>query len=120
MEISEALRTIESLADGVDPVTGEIFAHDSPYQSPQILRALFVAIRALEQRKVRQTREKSLPENASKPWEESEGERLYNSFDAGTTLMELARQHNRTEGAIESRLVRLGKLPLSSQAPRRG
>ena len=111
MKVCEALRTIESLADGVDPYTGEVFPDDSPYQNPKTLRALFMAIRALERAEARQKRERRLPENAGKSWDDSEDERLCESFDAAATIQDLARQHKRTEGAVESRLVKLGKLP---------
>ena len=110
MEAPEALRILEALADGIDSHTGEIFPIDSPYQNPQIIRALFVAIRALERLEVRPVRPKHLPENAGKPWDDSELTNLIESFDAGVEIKQLAQRHGRTEGAIVSRLERLGKV----------
>ena len=110
MEASEALKIIESLADGVDPYTGELFPHDSPYQNPQTVRALFLAIRALERLEARKRREQHLPENAGKPWNSEEVERLLKSFDSGMIIRQLADEHMRTEGAMSSRLIRLGRL----------
>ena len=48
MELPKAIKIILSLAQGVDPETGEQFPADSPYQRPDTIRALFTALRALE------------------------------------------------------------------------
>ena len=110
MEPCEALRIIQSLLDGVDPSTGEIFPDNSPYQQPVILRALFVAVRALERFQEKQKREQRLPENAGKAWDESEDQMLCIEFESGLTIMQLAQKHRRTSGAIQSRLEKLGKI----------
>ena len=110
MEPSEALHIVESLADGVDPYTGEIFPAESPYQNPQVVRALFMALRALERLEARQRRKRRLPESAGKPWDASEDELLCERFDAGASVSELAREFRRTDGGIRARLVRLGKI----------
>lgn len=118
MDPSEALRIIQALADGVDPHTGEVFPDDSPYQHPQVLRALFSAVRALERLEERKRREKRLPDNAGKPWNEGEDKVLCEGFDAGLTIAQLAQNHRRTEGAIQSRLEKLGKVPPRFQSGR--
>lgn len=110
MEASKAVRIIESLADGVDPYTRELFRDDSSYQNPQIIRALFTAIRALERRESSQKRERRLPPNAGKSWDAREEESLGKRFDVGASVSELARELRRTEGAIRARLVRLGRI----------
>ena len=123
MEKSEALGIIQALADGVDPDTGEIFPDDSPYQHPRIIRALFVASRAIEtllaQERQGQSKKngvtadsegrtrKSLPINAGKGWTAEENQALLIAFEQGISTKELAKGHQRTEGAIISRLVRL-------------
>jgi hypothetical protein len=111
MEVTQALEVLTALADGVDPVTGEIFPDDSPYHQPEILRALFVAIQTLEHRCRRETRKGSLPAKAGEPWSGDEDTELLRGFDARKTVPELAKHHERTRGAIMSRLVRLGKFP---------
>ena len=111
METFEALLIIESLADGVDPFTGEVLPDNSPYQNAQTVRALFLARNALERLEARQRREEHLPENAGQPWRQIEDEQLTASFDEGMTIRQLAERHERTEGAIQSRLERLGKSP---------
>jgi len=116
METRDALLVIQSLADGVNPHTGELFSEDSPYQHPQVVRALFIAVGALQRLEDRQRREQHLPEHAGKPWDDAEDKQLSGSFDAGVTVTQLAQQHKRTEGAIQLRLEKLGKVPPSRPA----
>lgn len=119
MDIKQAHRIIESLAGGVDPISGEIFPRDCALHDPDVIRALFLAARALEQpgRPVaaKKPRDPSLPANAGKYWDEAEDHKLTASFDAGSTEKELAIMHERTLGAIRSRLIKLGKLEPSAR-----
>jgi hypothetical protein len=110
MEISEALRIIQALADGVDPNTGEVFPVNSPYQHPQVVRALFTAAKTLERSERRARRDDRLPENAGKSWDHAEDRQLCQGFDAGMPISQLAQQHKRTEGSIRARLEKLGKI----------
>jgi hypothetical protein len=110
MEIDKALEIIKALSEGIDPHTGEIFPADSPYQQPDTVRALFEAIHALERMQERNRRQKSLPENAGRPWTGEEDKLLIDQFDKGMSFSELSRDHRRTEGAIRSRLLKLGKI----------
>ena len=110
METSEAIRILQALAEGVDPHTGEVYPPDSPYQNPQVIRALFFALRALESKQGNKQPKRDLAENAGAPWAASEDESLCKRFDAGAGVNEIAREHGRTEGAIRARLVRLGKI----------
>ena len=111
MDSSEAIPIIKSLAHGVDPNTAEVFADHSPYQSPQIIRALFLATTALERLEAREKRERRMPKDAGNPWGNEEERDLCDSFDTGMTLRQIADRHKRTVGAIQSRLEKLGKLP---------
>jgi hypothetical protein len=56
MQLSEGVRILQALADGADPDTGEVFPTDSPYQRPQVVRALMAAVRALERQQERERR----------------------------------------------------------------
>ena len=47
MQKAAALKILQQLADGIDPHTGQIFGADSPYQHPDTVRALFLALREL-------------------------------------------------------------------------
>ncbi|KQR67233.1 hypothetical protein ASF92_16110 [Pedobacter sp. Leaf176] len=42
------LEILQAQAAGTDPITGEVFPADSPYNQPEIIRALFFAINQLE------------------------------------------------------------------------
>lgn len=110
MELCEVCNIIESLADGVDPLTGQALPDASPYHHPRVLRALDSALLELHRTKSNDGAEKQLPSNAGKPWSLIEEARLVEDFDAGMSNAELADTHRRTRGAIRSRLVRLEKL----------
>ena len=110
MEITKTLQIIKSLSQGVDPHTGEMYPPDSPYQHPDTIRALFEATHALEKMRERSKRQESLPENAGKAWSTEEDNLLIEEFDKRIPMNELSRDHKRTEGAIKSRLLKLGKI----------
>jgi len=110
MDYNTALKIIQPLSDGIDPVTGEVFPADSPYQNTQIIRALFVAVNALEKVIDKNNKKKTLPERAGKAWDKTESDLLVQRFDEGATVGELAKDHKRTRGAIQSQLVKLGKI----------
>lgn len=108
MTTAEARKIVESLADGRCPTTGQPLA--DTYQEPDVIRALFLAVRALEQLERIERQRKTLPDRAGQPWEASEDQQLCEEFDAGKTVAEIAQVHQRTRGAVESRLERLGRI----------
>ncbi|HEX6007718.1 MAG TPA: hypothetical protein VFY80_07130 [Burkholderiales bacterium] len=118
MEKERTLKILNALANGVHPATGEQFPADSPYQHPDTVRALFEAVRTVEHARAaaaeRPQRPASMPGNTGLRWTSEEEERLIAAFDAGRTVDELARAHNRTRAGIEARLVKLGKLDESA------
>lgn len=118
MEDARALAIVSALAGGVNPLTGELFAADSPYQSPDVIRALYSAVRALEAAGRRRTRGPSAASsNAGKPWSEDEDRQLLSAFDSGRALAELAQAHGRTRGGIQARLIRHGRLTPDGDRP---
>jgi hypothetical protein len=118
MEKEQTLKILNALANGVHPATGEKFAADGPYQHPDTVRALFEAMRAVEGGGVpapAPERKPAFPQSGSgSRWGPEEESRLASAFDAGKTVDELARSHNRSRAAIEARLVRLGKMDASA------
>ena len=119
MEREQALKILNALANGVHPMTGEIFTSDSPYQHPDTVRALFEALRAMEparQQAAAGTERKSgeMPANTFVRWTADEEARLAAAFDAGKSSAELAKVHNRSRAAIEARLLKLGKIDTSA------
>jgi O-methyltransferase involved in polyketide biosynthesis len=124
METAKTVEILKVLAEGIDPGTGEQFPAGSTYQQPDTVRALFSAIRMLEnpastissdppstKQPGAMTAGKSAPQNAGRPWSEEEDTRLGQTFDSGKSIEELAEIHKRSKWAIEARLARLGKIP---------
>jgi hypothetical protein len=107
MELTTARQIIDTLARGVHPVSGEYFAPDSPYNEPPVIRALFTVSQALESAR----RGVSAAPNAGKPWSPEDDARVEEGFDAGLEIKQLAADLGRTRFAVESRLVRMGKMP---------
>lgn len=110
MKADRALELIRSLADGRDPHSGEELPIAGPYQQPEVIRALFMAARALEREAWREKRRQGLPPNTGNPWRPDEEHQLLARFSEGASLELLASLHRRTVKGIEERLVRLGKL----------
>ena len=67
MDAETALLIIRPLAEGIDPLTGEEFSPNSPYQNARVARALLAAVASLEHEQLRDRRQKSLPANAGLP-----------------------------------------------------
>jgi len=105
MDNAKAAEILQRLADGLDLVTGEPLPKDSQFNQPEAIRALFTAIRALEG-----APQKEGPAKAGGKWTDEEDKRLAEAFDAGSSIKDLAASHQRSNGAIRSRLVKLGKI----------
>ncbi len=110
MEENKALGIIQTLINGIDPETGELFPDDSPYKNPQIIKAFLLASDALKIVIKKKQRLKNLPKRAGKPWTEHEFELLVKRFDKGIKIKKIAKHHERSNWAIESKLLRMGKL----------
>ena len=110
MEAVQALAVVRSLANGVDPESGEVFPPESVYQRPQVVRALYSAASALEQIERAERRKAQRPQKTGEPWSEDEDRKLLSAFDAGRGLQELAAAHERTTSAIRLPLVKYGRL----------
>ena len=91
-------------------------AGEAALQSPDVVRALFLAAESLEARARSGRRNSSLPRNAGKTWTPDEDERLLAGFDGGAAVEALAAAHERTRAGIEARLVKHGRLEVE-QAP---
>ncbi|UYQ94024.1 hypothetical protein MKQ68_02830 [Chitinophaga horti] len=100
--MEQTIAVLELLANGTDPVTNTPIPAGSSMQHPVILRALFNAVKEL---KISQARG-----NQGNKWSNAEEEQLRQHFNDGKRIIELARIHGRTTGAIKSRLIRIGLL----------
>jgi hypothetical protein len=110
MEQAQALAVVRSLANGVDPETGEVFPVESAYQRPLVVRALYEAAAALERMERFERRKAQLPAKTGEPWTEDEDRKLLAAFDAGRALQELAAAHERTMAAVRARLLKYGRI----------
>ncbi|PPE75197.1 hypothetical protein C3942_05855 [Solimonas fluminis] len=110
MEPTQALNIVRALAAGTDPATGEVFSPESPYQQPDVIRALGLAVTALQQAANAARKHQKLPAATGRPWTPEEDQALVAAFESGSTPKQLAAAHERTNGAVRSRLMKLGKL----------
>lgn len=117
MEIREANDIVSALANGVDPVTGEVLADESPYNDPNVIRALFTVLKSSKglmplKKTLKQRQQENVavgrPRNAGLPWTDELKEDLAERFESGASPGELARHFERTTGAILSELAKQG------------
>jgi hypothetical protein len=116
MELSQARTIVKTLAEGIDPVTGEDYEPDSPYNHPKVIRALFTVhrharvptMRMSPDEKRQRNLELGRPRNAGLPWTDEDRATVATGFGGGTTIEELAGQLDRSRGAIHAELIRQG------------
>ncbi len=110
METKRAIEIVQLLADGINPYTGEVMETDSVFQNPDTIRALYVALEKLRASESRRERNMDLPGNTGKSWAPEEDASLKEEFDSGMDILAMAKKHERTRWAIQSRLMKLGKI----------
>lgn len=120
MELNESRTIVKTLAQGVHPTTGEVFPPESPYNDPEVIRALFSMLESVKQ--VRQPR-KSLderrrenvelgrPMNAGLPWTEEDRAVVRSGFQDGMTIEKLASTLGRSSGSIVAEVIRQDLVP---------
>lgn len=108
MKISEVILYLEALAKGVDPRTNQELADDSIVLAPPIRASLATAASILR------SHFSEAPDwNAVKAggrWSEDEDTALRSEHERGLTIREIAKAHRRSDGSIQSRMVKLGIL----------
>jgi hypothetical protein len=120
MQQSRARQILQSLIQGVDPVTGEELPRETVLQHAEVLRALLAGLAALEQTTARAQRRAQLPDNVGQAWTTEEESRLVTAFKRGDSPVAIARQHGRTLRAIEARLEKLGLITAEERTTRGG
>ena len=108
MDIIRAKEILEILADGMNPMTGEVLPDSDCCNQVEVVRALHTALKYMESEPEKPKRPQ--PENAGKPWTDEDEEVLCRMFDTGCTKKEICNHFQRSRGAIEARLIRLGKI----------
>ncbi len=110
MDLVRAKQILSILADGVNPLTGELLADDHLCNQVEIVRALLAVSSAVSVPK-----ENNSPLNAGKPWTAENDEKLSQMYDAGSTKKEMRSYFQRSDGAITSRLVHIGKVQIRKE-----
>ena len=116
MEFTQAKNLVNALANGTNPVTGEILPAESPYNEPTVIRALFTVLNSPGGRGTKQSPQEKMeenlaagrPRNAGLAWTDELRAEVAEKFQGGMTLQELAGYFERTSGAILSELARQG------------
>lgn len=112
MDKNKTIEVLEVLANGVDPVTGEVSVSNNPCQHPEVIRALFNAITLLKSLVIKN--DKPQPANKGALWSKEEDEKVISAFKNNVSVSQLAKEHKRSRTAIEARLFKLGLLQLKS------
>jgi hypothetical protein len=120
MKQTRARQILQSLIQGVHPVTGEELPQETVLQHADVLRALLAGLTALERMAARAQRRAQLPGNVGQAWTTEEEGRLIAAFKGGESPVILARQHGRTLRAIEARLEKLGLITEEQRQTRGG
>jgi len=120
MQQSRARQILQSLIQGVDPVTGEELPRETVLQHADVLRALLAGLSALELTAARAQRRSQLPDNVGQAWTTDEESRLVGEFKSGESREAMARKHGRTLRAIEARLEKLGLISADERTTRGG
>lgn len=105
MDLKRAEELLAGLADGVNPLTGEVLPENCVCNHPEVVRAFHCILTDLSRKN-----RKPQPENAGKPWSAAEERELLDMFDRGCPRAEMSRHFKRSDGALAARLVRLGRI----------
>jgi len=117
MELTKAIKTLEVLADGIDPVSGEVLHREAPYNDPLVIRSLFTVLKSIKAIKPRpktpeerqqDNAKNGKPKNAGLPWTTELRADVAAKFKKGKSVDKLAENFERTKGAITSELVKQG------------
>jgi hypothetical protein len=120
MTQTRARQILQSLIQGIDPVTCEELPRETVLQHSDVLRALLAGLTALEQTAARAQRRAQLPDNVGRAWTTDEESRLLAAFKSGDSPLAIAHEHGRTLRAIEARLEKLGLITAEQRTTRGG
>ena len=120
MEVNESRNIVKTLAQGVHPSTGEVFPPDSPYNDPEVIRALFSVLDIVKQAKKprmsieerrRQNLEFGRPTNSGLPWTDEDRAIVRSEFREGTTIEKLASRLGLSSASIVAEVIRQDLVP---------
>lgn len=104
MDIIKAKEILSTLAEGVDPTTGEVLPNDSVCNKGEVVRALYTVLNCLDKKRPK----KNMPVNAGKPWTKEDEDLLIHLYRSNTPKKDICQALQRTETGVAARLVHLG------------
>ena len=107
-QLDKARGMFDWLQQGFNPHTHEELPRDSIVNDIDVNRAIGTAIMAIDLLRDRLARRALLPKSVGKSWTEEEEQLLRSEFSRGMDADKIAKAHNRTLRAIETRAVKLG------------
>ena len=108
MDIIRAKEILEILADGVNPLTGEVLPDSDSCNQVEVVRAIHTILKCINAETAKS--KDSMPENAGKPWTRADEEILCRMFDTGCPGEVICNHFQRSHGSIAAKLVKLGKI----------
>lgn len=104
MDITRAKEIISTLAEGVDPTTGEVLPDNSVCNKGEIVRAFYAVLNHLDEKKPK----KNIPANAGMSWTKEDEDLLVKLYHSGAAKRDICKTLQRTESGVAARLVHLG------------
>jgi len=126
MELEKAKEIVKVLANGMDPTTGDVLPHASPYNDPMVISGLFTVLESLRAvKRPKKTIEKrqqeniyaGRPKNAGLPWTDESKTEVASRFRRGASMDELSGHFGRTKGSIVAELTKQGLIESADEAP---
>ena len=108
MDIQYAKELLRVLADGVNPLTGEVLPSDDSSNQVEIVRAIHTVLEELDSPHIKT--KKNQPANAGKPWTNEDDTALCKMYDENWSSKSMREHFKRSKWSITARLIKLGKI----------